>query len=66
MRHVLTDANGIPLALTLTGANVHDSRVLEEVVDAVPPVRQSWGRPRQRPAKLTPTRPTITAAAAGL
>jgi transposase len=51
-RHVLTDANGIPLALTLTGANVHDSRVLEEVVDAVPPIRQSWGRPRKRPSKL--------------
>jgi transposase len=44
-RHVLTDANGIPLVLTLTEANVHDDRVLEEVVDAVPPIRQSWGPP---------------------
>ena len=26
--------------------------MLEEVVDAVPPIRQSWGRSRQRPAKL--------------
>lgn len=26
--------------------------MVEEVVDAVPPVRQSWGRPQQRPAKL--------------
>jgi len=26
--------------------------VLEAVVDAVPPIRQCWGRPRQRPAKL--------------
>jgi transposase len=51
-RHVLTDANGIPLALRLSGANVHDSRVLEQVVDAVQPVRQVWGRPRKRPAKL--------------
>lgn len=26
--------------------------MLEEVVDAVPAVRQVWGRPRKRPAKL--------------
>ena len=51
-RHILTDAQGIPLAIRLTGANVHDSVVLEEVVDAVPPIRQSWGPPRRRPGKL--------------
>lgn len=51
-RHVLTDAKGIPLALKLSGANVHDSRMLEAVVDAVPPIRQCWGRPRKRPSKL--------------
>jgi transposase len=49
----LVDANGIPLALELTPANVHDSAMLEPVLDAVPPVRQPGpGRPRQRPAKL--------------
>jgi transposase len=26
--------------------------VLEQVIDAVPPVRQSWGPPRRRPTKL--------------
>ena len=26
--------------------------MLEEMVDAVPPIQQSWGRPRQRPGKL--------------
>ena len=31
---------------------MHDSTMLEEVVDAVPPIRQSWGRPRKRPDKL--------------
>ncbi|WP_425284015.1 IS5 family transposase [Methylobacterium phyllostachyos] len=51
-RHVLTDAKGVPLALKLTGANVHDSRMLEAVVDAVPPIRQCWGRPRKRPSGL--------------
>ena len=51
-RHLLTDANGVPLAFRLTGANVHDGTMLEQVVDAVPPVRQVWGRPRKRPARL--------------
>ena len=51
-RHIITDAQGIPLAIRLTGANVHDSMVLEEVVDAVPPIRQSWGPRRRRPGKL--------------
>ena len=51
-RHVLVDAGGIPLALGLTPANMHDSTMLEPVLDAVPPIRQCAGRPRKRPAKL--------------
>ena len=39
-------------AVLLTAANVHDSSVLEEVLDRVPPIRQPRGRPRRRPAKL--------------
>jgi transposase len=51
-RHVLVDASGIPLALLLGAANVHDSRLLEPLLDAVPPVHQCAGRPRKRPGKL--------------
>jgi transposase len=51
-RHVITDANGIPLAIRLTPANTHDSRCFEALIDAVPSIRQCWGRPRKRPAKL--------------
>jgi len=51
-RPIITDANGIPLAVRLTAANVHDSRVFEHLIDAGPSVRQRRGRPRQRPAKL--------------
>ena len=51
-RHLIVDAYGIPLAIRLTPANVHDSRVFEELIDAVPPIRQRWGRPRKRPSKL--------------
>jgi transposase len=37
--HVVVDRAGLPLSVTLSGANVHDSKVLEEVVDAIPPLR---------------------------
>jgi transposase len=50
--HVLTDGQGIPLAMTLTGANRHDVTQLLPLVDAVPPVRGKRGRPRRRPEKL--------------
>ena len=37
----------------MTAANVHDSRMLEPLLDAVEPVRTGRpGRPRRRPAKL--------------
>ena len=37
----------------LTAANVHDSNVLEEAVDAISPIRKPRrGRPRKRPNKL--------------
>ncbi len=46
------DANGIPLALLLSAANIHDSRLFEPLIDAVLPIRQCAGRPRKRPDKL--------------
>ena len=38
--------------LLLSPANTHDSRLLEPLIDAVPPIRQCAGRPRRRPRKL--------------
>ena len=49
---MLVDANGIPLALLLSAANVHDSRLLEPLLEAVAPIRQCAGRPRRRPGRL--------------
>jgi transposase len=43
---------GIPLASLLTGANRHDSVVFEELLDAIPPIKQPNGRRRKRPDKL--------------
>ena len=42
----------MPLAVVLTGANVHDSKVFEELIDSVNPVKGWRGRPRKRPEKL--------------
>lgn len=49
---VLTDAQGIPWAMTLTGANRHDVTQLSPLVDAVPAVRGQRGRPRRRPDRV--------------
>jgi transposase len=51
-RHRITDAKGLPLAVRLSAANIHDSRLFEELIDAVPPIRHGIGRPQRRPAKL--------------
>src|SRR5262245_1925253 len=50
--HVLTDAQGIPLAATVTAANVNEVTQLLPVVDAVPPVAGKPGHPRRRPESL--------------
>jgi transposase len=53
--HVVIDQQGVPLAVRLSAANVHDSQLLEPLVDAIPPIWRpvgERGRPRRRPAKL--------------
>lgn len=48
----MVDAHGIPLALRLTKANVHDSQLFEALLDAIPALRHHGpGRPRRRPGK---------------
>lgn len=45
----------MPLAIQLSAANVHDSRVFERLIEAIRPIRRPLGqpgRPRFRPAKL--------------
>jgi transposase len=50
--HLITDANGTPLASLLTGANAHDVTQLLPLVEAIPPIRGIVGRPRRRPSLL--------------
>ncbi|MTH79163.1 IS5 family transposase [Paracoccus aestuariivivens] len=51
-RHIVTDRCGIPLTVRLSGANVHDSRMIEPLLDAIPRIRGKRGRPRHRPGRL--------------
>jgi hypothetical protein len=51
-RHDVVDRNGVPVGVTISRANVHDSQLLEENVDAILPLRlphRQEGRPRKRP-----------------
>ena len=52
-RHLDSNRKGVPLVVALTAANVHDSKVFEELVDGIEPIkRPGCGRPRKRPEKL--------------
>ena len=61
-RHVMVDRRGVPLAVIHTAANVHDSKVLEELVDTVAPIRKSLAGADRASARRScmPTRPTTT------
>jgi len=51
----VVDRTGIPLAVRLSAANVHDATQLLPLVDAIPSIigpRGRPGRPRKRPGKL--------------
>ncbi|MER6979881.1 IS5 family transposase [Streptomyces carpinensis] len=50
--HLITDRNGLPLSLGISGANMHDSLGLKPLVRGIPPVRSRRGPRRRRPAKL--------------
>ena len=47
--HILADANGVPISAILSGANRNDVTQLLPLVDAIPPIRGTRGRPLQRP-----------------
>lgn len=50
--HLITDRNGLPLSLGISGANMHDSLGLQPLVQGIPPIRSRRGPRRRRPAKL--------------
>jgi Transposase DDE domain len=50
--HLVTDQNGLPLSLGISGANMHGRQGLESLVRGIPPVRSQRGPRRRRPVKL--------------
>jgi transposase len=50
--HLIVDQSGIPLAYALSGGNRHDVTQLIPLLDRIPAVRGSVGRPRRRPERL--------------
>jgi len=50
--HVMTDAQGIPLAATVTAANVNEVTQVFQVLTAMPPVGGKPGPKRQKPRRL--------------
>lgn len=49
---MVVDAQGIPLTVVITAANVTDSTVFEAVLESLAPIHQRRGRPRRWPAKM--------------
>lgn len=45
----MTDARGVPLAVTITPANVHDSQPAMALIDAMPPIPNRRGQLRRKP-----------------
>ena len=50
--HLLVDQRGLPLVAKISGAQVHDSRFIFLLVEAIPAVKGLRGRARKRPSKL--------------
>jgi transposase len=50
--HVITDASGIPLASSVTAANVNDVTEMAPLFNKIPEVAGKVGRPRKKPDSL--------------
>jgi transposase len=50
--HVITDAHGLPLASSVTAANVNDITRLGPLYNAIPPVAGQVGHPKKKPDAL--------------
>jgi transposase len=58
--HLITDRNGLPLPLGISGANMHDSQGLEPLVRGIPPIRSRRGPAAGGRPNSTATRATTT------
>ncbi|MFD7335694.1 transposase [Streptomyces violascens] len=59
--HVLSDAHSIPLAVAVSGANLHDSLALKPLIRGIPAVRSRRGPRRRRPLGLRADKAYVSA-----
>uniref|UniRef100_A0AAU3GXF2 IS5 family transposase n=1 Tax=Streptomyces sp. NBC_01401 TaxID=2903854 RepID=A0AAU3GXF2_9ACTN len=50
--HVLSEAQGLPLSVAVSGANLHGSQAFKPLILAIPAVRSRRGPRRRRPVKI--------------
>ncbi|MFJ8774642.1 IS5 family transposase [Streptomyces microflavus] len=50
--YVLSEAQGLPLAVAVSGANVHDSQAFKPLILGIPAVRSRRGSRRRKPVKV--------------
>jgi hypothetical protein len=63
---VLTEAEGVPLVVRTSPANVNDETQLPALLEAMPPVQGPRGRPRRKPGSIFGDRAYGTAAMVAL
>jgi hypothetical protein len=63
---VLTEAEGVPLVVRTTAANVNDETQLPALLDAIPAIQGPRGRPRRKPGSVFGDRAYGTAATVAL
>jgi transposase len=49
---VISDADGVPLVVHTTPANVRDEKPCVQMVESMPAIKQPRGRPRKKPGAL--------------
>ena len=60
-RYFVSDRGGVPLAVVLSAANIRDSKVFEELIDAVEPIASRAGVDHESaPRSCTSTRDTTS------
>lgn len=50
--HVLSEAQGLPLVVGVSGANLHDSQAFKPMILGIPAIRSRRGPRRRRPQKV--------------
>ena len=63
---MLTDAEGVPLVVRTSPANVNDETQLPALLEGIPPVQGPRGRPRRKPGSIFGDRAYGTAAMVAL